>query len=331
MATLVDALRAAGGAGRAAAAWIDEALLLEHKVAPWTGLPLWIPAVVRRRGGLHADRLHEGASARGCARGRSRHTIARHRGVARAARQCGRVEGRAHAPTPSARCSLAAKPHDPATPPYLEFAYRTAQRAGAAILPHFRAVDRGRGQAQLHGLRPVTVADHAAEPVIRDAIKRAYPDHGIHGEEHGREAGTSPLTWVIDPIDGTKSFILGQLHWAILIALHDGTAPVVGVAHQPFVGETFLGIAGGWRNGGAGTSGARCARVPCSAHRGRDRGDHRPAPVRDVGGASARCRRSPTAPASCATAATAIATPSSRWASSTSSSRTASRPTTSRR
>jgi histidinol phosphatase-like enzyme (inositol monophosphatase family) len=98
----------------------------------------------------------------------------------------------------------------------------------------------------------VTVADHAAEQVIRDAIKAAYPTHGIHGEEHGREAGTSPFTWVIDPIDGTKSFILGQLHWGILIALHDGNAPVVGVAHQPFVGETFVGIAGElaqWRRG----------------------------------------------------------------------------------
>jgi myo-inositol-1(or 4)-monophosphatase len=49
---------------------------------------------------------------------------------------------------------------------------------------------------------------------------------------------------VIDPIDGTKSFILGQLHWGILIALHDGNAPVVGVAHQPFVGESFVGVAG---------------------------------------------------------------------------------------
>ena len=102
------------------------------------------------------------------------------------------------------------------------------------------------------GYDPVTIADRDAEDVIRSAIKHAFPDHGIHGEEHGREAGTSPLTWVIDPIDGTKSFILGQHSWATLIALHDGTAPVVGVAHQPFVGETFLGAAGGpaqWRRG----------------------------------------------------------------------------------
>jgi myo-inositol-1(or 4)-monophosphatase len=135
---------------------------------------------------------------------------------------------------------------------YLEFAHRTAQRAGEAILPHFRRAIEVEDKRNFMGYDPVTVADHAAEQVIRDAIKAAYPTHGIHGEEHGREAGTSPFTWVIDPIDGTKSFILGQLHWGILIALHDGNAPVVGVAHQPFVGETFVGIAGElaqWRRG----------------------------------------------------------------------------------
>jgi histidinol phosphatase-like enzyme (inositol monophosphatase family) len=135
---------------------------------------------------------------------------------------------------------------------YLEFAHRTAQRAGEAILPHFRRAIEVEDKRNFMGYDPVTVADRAAEQVIRDAIKAAYPTHGIHGEEHGREAGTSALTWVIDPIDGTKSFILGQLHWGVLIALHDGHAPVVGVAHQPFVGETFTGIAGElaqWRRG----------------------------------------------------------------------------------
>lgn len=136
---------------------------------------------------------------------------------------------------------------------YLEFAYRIAQRAGEAILPHFRRELAIEDKRNFMGYDPVTVADRAAEEVIRDAIKATYPGHGIYGEEHGREPGTSPLTWVIDPIDGTKSFILGQLHWGILIALYDGHAPVVGVAHQPFVGETFLGIAGElaqWRRGG---------------------------------------------------------------------------------
>jgi myo-inositol-1(or 4)-monophosphatase len=136
---------------------------------------------------------------------------------------------------------------------YLEFAYGLALAAGEAILPHFRAVIAIEDKRNYMGYDPVTVADRSAEDVIRAAIKRTYPDHGIHGEEHGRESGTSPLTWVIDPIDGTKSFILGQHHWGVLIALHDGTQPVVGVTHQPFVGETFLGTAGGvaqWRRGG---------------------------------------------------------------------------------
>ena len=91
---------------------------------------------------------------------------------------------------------------------YLEFAHRTAQRAGEAILPHFRRAIEVQDKRNFMGYDPVTVADHAAEQVIRDAIKAAYPTHGIHGEEHGRETGTSALTWVIDPIDGTKSLSL---------------------------------------------------------------------------------------------------------------------------
>jgi histidinol phosphatase-like enzyme (inositol monophosphatase family) len=135
---------------------------------------------------------------------------------------------------------------------YLEFAYRMALAAGDAILPHFREVIDVEDKRNASGYDPVTIADRAAEEVIRAEIARAYPDHGIHGEEQGRQVGTSQLTWVIDPIDGTRSFILGQLHWATLIALHDGQQPVVGVVHQPFVGETFLGVRGGlaqWRRG----------------------------------------------------------------------------------
>ncbi|TMH69885.1 MAG: histidinol-phosphatase [Betaproteobacteria bacterium] len=135
---------------------------------------------------------------------------------------------------------------------YLEFAFRVAVAAGAAILPHFRrsidVEDKG-GKADYD---PVTEADRLAEAFIRGAIEQAYPTHGIFGEEHGRTQGTSPLTWVIDPIDGTRSFILGQLHWGTLIALHDGERAVVGVMHQPFVGETFAGAVGAvpqWRRG----------------------------------------------------------------------------------
>jgi histidinol phosphatase-like enzyme (inositol monophosphatase family) len=138
------------------------------------------------------------------------------------------------------------------TPDFLEFAYGTALAAGAIILPHFRAAlrveDKGRGG----DYDPVTVADRAAEEAIRAAIARAYPDHGIRGEEQGLRKGSSNYTWVIDPIDGTRSFILGQLHWATLIALHDGTRVVAGVMHQPYVNESFVATAGGkaeWRRG----------------------------------------------------------------------------------
>ena len=135
---------------------------------------------------------------------------------------------------------------------FLEFALATARAAGDVILPHFRAPldvdDKGAGR----GYDPVTIADRAAESVITAAIANAYPDHGIRGEEHGQRAGASRYTWVIDPIDGTRSFILGQMHWATLIALHDGERIVVGVAHQPYVDESFAAAAGGpaqWRRG----------------------------------------------------------------------------------
>jgi histidinol phosphatase-like enzyme (inositol monophosphatase family) len=135
---------------------------------------------------------------------------------------------------------------------YLEFACRLAQAAGAAILPHFRETIAVEDKGGEDGYDPVTTADRAAEATIRAGIARAFPEHGILGEEHGRVQGASKLTWVIDPIDGTRSFILGQLHWGTLIALHDGTGPVAGVMHQPFVGETFLGAVGveaQWRRG----------------------------------------------------------------------------------
>jgi len=137
---------------------------------------------------------------------------------------------------------------------FLDFALALAQRAGEAILPHFRQpidiVDKGGGR----GYDPVTDADRGAETVIREAIAEAYPTHGILGEEHGYEPGTSGYTWVIDPIDGTRSFILGQMHWATLIALRDDERPVAGVVHQPYVGESFVATAGGraeWRRGDA--------------------------------------------------------------------------------
>jgi myo-inositol-1(or 4)-monophosphatase len=141
----------------------------------------------------------------------------------------------------------------PPLPETLDFALATAEAAGRAILPHFRVAIDVENKDRAGGYDPVTIADRAAETVIRDAIRARFPAHGLFGEEHGREAGTEPWTWVIDPIDGTKSFVLGQLHWGMLIALNDGAKPVLGVAYQPFVSEAFVGVAGRgseWRRGG---------------------------------------------------------------------------------
>jgi histidinol phosphatase-like enzyme (inositol monophosphatase family) len=134
---------------------------------------------------------------------------------------------------------------------FAEFALRVARDAGAAILPHFRAPIDVEDKGGARGYDPVTEADRAAEAVIRAEIARAYPGHGIEGEEQGRTPGVSPYTWVVDPIDGTRSFILGHLHWGILIALHDGARPIVGVTHQPYVDESFVAADGiaEWRRG----------------------------------------------------------------------------------
>jgi myo-inositol-1(or 4)-monophosphatase len=139
----------------------------------------------------------------------------------------------------------------PSDAQFAAFASDIAQRAGDVILPHFRRAIAVDDKGGARGYDPVTEADRAAEQVIRDAIRARYPDHGIEGEEHGRAAGTSRYTWVIDPIDGTRSFIVGHLHWATLIALNDGERAVVGVTHQPYVGESFVAYDGRaqWRRG----------------------------------------------------------------------------------
>ena len=90
----------------------------------------------------------------------------------------------------------------------------------------------------------MTEADRAAEAVMRRLIKANFPQHGIVGEEFGNEREDAEYVWVLDPIDGTKSFIAGFPIWGTLIALlHKGT-PVFGMMHQPYIGERFSGDSG---------------------------------------------------------------------------------------
>lgn len=123
---------------------------------------------------------------------------------------------------------------------YTCFALELAHRAGEVIVPHFREELDIEDKRSGGRFDPVTEADRAAERVVRDGITDAYPSHGILGEEFGHESGDG-LTWVVDPIDGTRAFMTGMLHWGLLLALFDGEKPVLGIMHQPFTNETFYG------------------------------------------------------------------------------------------
>lgn len=88
---------------------------------------------------------------------------------------------------------------------------------------------------------PVTEADRAAEKAMRDILAAERPDDGILGEEFGTKSGTSGLTWVLDPIDGTRGYISGTPTWGVLIAIADISGPIFGIIDQPFIGERFVG------------------------------------------------------------------------------------------
>ncbi len=113
--------------------------------------------------------------------------------------------------------------------------------SGDAIKPFFRTTlsieDKSRGGA----FDPVTAADRAAELAMRAMIREKFPAHGILGEEFGPERPEAEYVWVLDPIDGTKSFISGMPAWGTLIALTRNGQPVFGMMHQPFIGERFSG------------------------------------------------------------------------------------------
>ncbi|WP_083191222.1 histidinol-phosphatase [Salipiger sp. CCB-MM3] len=116
-----------------------------------------------------------------------------------------------------------------------------AEAARAAILPHFRAEGLGADNKLSEGFDPVTVADRAAEQAMREVLAARRPMDAILGEEYGHEPGDSGLTWVLDPIDGTRGFLSGTPTWGVLIALSDATGPVLGVIDQPYTGERFEG------------------------------------------------------------------------------------------
>ena len=131
----------------------------------------------------------------------------------------------------------------------LDVAYALAAAARSEILPLFRANPGLYAENKLspsQGFDPVTAADRAAESAMRRILSQLRPQDGVFGEEFGRSDGESGRLWVLDPIDGTRAFMSGMLHWGVLIALLDSQKrPILGVMDQPYTDERFSGCASG--------------------------------------------------------------------------------------
>lgn len=124
---------------------------------------------------------------------------------------------------------------------FAAFVDRLADVSGEAILPFFRTAIGVEDKARGGLFDPVTAADKAGESAMRALIRETFPDHGVVGEEHGDESTDAEYVWILDPIDGTRSFILGMPVWGTLIGLSRRGAPCFGMMHQPFIGERFSG------------------------------------------------------------------------------------------
>lgn len=124
---------------------------------------------------------------------------------------------------------------------FVLFADQLADAAGDIIRSHYRQpipVDHKSDNS------PVTLADREAEAAMRAWIKKHYPDHGMIGEEYGNENEGADYVWVLDPIDGTASFIAGRPIFVTLIALMHNERPILGIIDQPITKERWVGVTG---------------------------------------------------------------------------------------
>ncbi|PWR02315.1 histidinol-phosphatase [Meridianimarinicoccus roseus] len=120
-------------------------------------------------------------------------------------------------------------------------AHALADAAAPVTLGGFRSAGLHTDNKLDRGFDPVTEADRAAERAMRDELARLRPDDAILGEEYGHKAGTTGLTWVLDPIDGTRGYISGTPTWGTLIAVNGTQGPIFGLIDQPYTGERFVG------------------------------------------------------------------------------------------
>ncbi|MFT5131610.1 MAG: histidinol phosphatase-like enzyme (inositol monophosphatase family) [Gammaproteobacteria bacterium] len=123
----------------------------------------------------------------------------------------------------------------------VDFATQIVQASGDIALKYFRSdldvVNKKNGVK----FDPVTLADTEIEDYIRGKINDSYPGHTVIGEEAGETSGTGSFKWLIDPIDGTRGFVAGSPMWGTLLGLMEGEECVLGLMHQPFVKETYVG------------------------------------------------------------------------------------------
>ncbi len=120
-------------------------------------------------------------------------------------------------------------------------AHALADAARVATLQHFRQPGLTADNKEIARFDPVTVADRLSEERMRAILADRRPRDAILGEEFGAKAGTSGLTWVLDPIDGTRGYLCGTPTWGVLISVRDEAGPVYGIIDQPYIGERFEG------------------------------------------------------------------------------------------
>ncbi len=121
---------------------------------------------------------------------------------------------------------------------FIQTALKITEQASKIPKQYFRAeidVDHKADKS------PVTIADRETEKFIREALKSHFPDHGIYGEEFGRQENSSEYEWIIDPIDGTRSFVSAMPLYGMLLALLKNNQPQLGIMRMPELGEVYVG------------------------------------------------------------------------------------------
>lgn len=122
---------------------------------------------------------------------------------------------------------------------YTKFAHKLADKSGKTLKKYYRNLP---GVSDKKDKTPVTVADIEVEQALRGMIEKKYPLHGIMGEEQGATNASADYCWLLDPIDGTKSFMIGRPLFGTLISLCYKNEPILGIINQPITKDRWVGV-----------------------------------------------------------------------------------------